>query len=507
MVLQFGGYVAQHLGDGVLVYFGFPNAHDDDPRRAVETGLEIINAMSSLNARLLYSGWPELRLRIGISTGRTLVGSLRSGSEALAHGETPHLAARLQSMAEPNAILVDAATHELVKGFFLCEVVVGTTPRDFPQTTLYVVRGRTEARTRIDVSNQRGGLSPFVGRRPELETLNRAWTDVTSGERRSILIKGEPGIGKTRLVQTFNTALEGADHVFECRASPYYQNHALYPIVDMLERILGLHPEDSNERKLGKLERWLSGSSALGLGALPVLAPLFSVTLPADRTVPDMSAPKQRQLAFESVVRWFDFLGKRGTVLLLVEDVHWADPSTLELLGNLLAGQASSRLLLLLTARPEFTNPWKDRCQVLEIERLSDPDTETIVASMAPTGAVPTAFLQLVLQKGEGVPLFTEEADTHSDRSWGPPERERARTRPGWRALFPRDPLHFDGAPDGPPRSPRARQKDGPARCDHRSRVSSGPPDRGLLYRRRVSRDRSPRSRRQRARPHGRPFE
>jgi TOMM system kinase/cyclase fusion protein len=409
VVLQFGGYVAQHLGDGVLVYFGFPHAHDDDPRRAVETGLEIIDAMSSLNARLLYSGWPELRLRIGISTGRTLVGSVRSGSEALAHGETPHLAARLQSMAEPNAILVDAATHELVKGFFQCEAIVGTTPRDFPQTTLYVVRGRTSARTRIDVSNQRGGLSPFVGRRPELQTLTRAWTEVAAGERRSILIKGEPGIGKTRFVQTFKTSLEGADHIFECHASPYYQNHALYPIVEMLERILGLQVDDSNERKLGKLERWVSGSSALGLGALPVLAPLFSVALPPDRVVPDLSPPKQRQLAFEAVVRWFDFLGKRGTVLLLVEDVHWADPSTLELLGNLLSGGSSSRVLLLLTARPEFINPWNDRCQVLQLERLSDPDTGAIVSSMAPTAAVPGEFLQLVLKKAEGVPLFTEE--------------------------------------------------------------------------------------------------
>lgn len=409
VVLQFGGYVAQHLGDGLLVYFGFPHAHDDDPRRSVETGLEIIRTMSALNARLLYNGWPELRVRIGISTGRTLVGSVRSGSEALAHGETPHLAARLQSMAEPNTILIDQATNELVRGFFRCEMVVGSAPRDFPQTTLHVVRGRTDARTRVDVSSQLGGLSPFVGRTAELKALGEAWTAVTQGERRSLLIRGEAGVGKTRLVQTFNATLDGADHIFECRASPYHQNHALYPIVVMLERILGLQPDEPNDRRLGKLERWLSGSSALGLSALPVLAPLFSVALPPDRAGPNLSAPKQRQLAFEFLVKWFDFLGKRGTVLLLMEDVHWADPSTLELLGNLLGNRTGSRVLLLLTARSEFTHAWGDACQTLDLDPLSAPETEAIVASMVPNATPPKHLMRMVLEKSEGIPLFTEE--------------------------------------------------------------------------------------------------
>jgi TOMM system kinase/cyclase fusion protein len=409
VVLQFGGYVAQHLGDGMLVYFGFPQAHDDDPRRAVEAGLEIITALSSLNTRLLYSGWPELRLRIGIATGRTLVGSVKSGSETLAHGETPHLAARLQNMAEPNTVLMDQATYDLVKGFFRCEEVTGTTARDFPQTHLYVVRGRTEERTRLDVSTKRGRLSSFVGRSAELTALNAAWTEVLSGERRSLLIKGEPGLGKTRLVQTFGRALDGADHILECRASPYRQNRALHPIVEMLERILELQSGEDNESKLRKLESWLSGSSALGLSSLPVFAPLFSLTLPEERTIPDLSPSKLRQLAFELLVKWFDFLGKRGTVLLLIEDVHWADPSTLELLGHLVAGQPGSRLLLLFTARPEFSNPWRDACPTLELERLSDTDTEMIVTSLAPNLSVARDFLRVVLGKAEGVPLFAEE--------------------------------------------------------------------------------------------------
>lgn len=433
VVLQFGGYVAQHLGDGLLVYFGFPHAHDDEPRRAVETGLEIIRTMSSLNARLLYSGWPELRVRIGISTGRTLVGSVRSGAETLAHGETPHLAARLQSMAEPNTILIDQATNELVKGFFRCEMVVGSAPRDFPQTTLHIVRGRTEARTRVDVSSQSGGLTPFVGRSAELQALGETWKKVTHGQRRSVLIRGEAGVGKTRLVQTFNATLDGADHIFECRASPYHRNHALYPMVVMLERILGLQSDEPNDRRLGKLERWLSGSSALGLSALAVLAPLFSVTLPPDRAGPDLSAPKQRQLAFEFLVKWFDFLGKRGTVLLLMEDVHWADPSTLELLGHLLGNQTSSRVLLVLTARPEFVQPWGEACQTLELNSLSAPETEAIVTSMVPSARPPRDLMQVVLEKSAGVPLFTEEltrtlieAGAFSSASEGSGDRDRA---------------------------------------------------------------------------------
>ncbi len=264
VVFQFGGYVAQHLGDGQLVYFGFPEAHDDDARRAVETALGIIVAMSDLNARLLYRGWPELRVRIGISTGRTLVGSVGSGSAALAHGEIPHLAARLQSMAEPDTILIDQTTCRLVEGFFRCSAVEGKTPKDFPQESVHVVAGRTGAKTRLDVSGL-SGLTPFVGRASELNALAEHWKSTADGTKRNVLVRGEPGMGKTRLVQTFRATLDGAEHVFECRASPYHLNTALHPVIDMLENLLGIGPDESQERRLAKLEGWLDGSSALGI--------------------------------------------------------------------------------------------------------------------------------------------------------------------------------------------------------------------------------------------------
>jgi TOMM system kinase/cyclase fusion protein len=408
VVLQFGGYVAQHLGDGQLVYFGFPEAHDDDARRAVETALGIIGAMADLNARLLYRGWPELRVRIGISTGRTLVGSVGSGSEALAHGEIPHLAARLQSMAEPNTILIDQATHRLVEGFFRCQLVEGKTPKDFPQIALHVVLGRTGARTRLDVSTI-VALSPFVGRASQVQALATAWDESSGGTRRNVVIRAEAGMGKTRLLQTFRTQLEAADHVFECRASPYYQNRALYPIVDMLERSLGIQPDEPNERRLGKLERWLSGSSALGLGATALFAPFFSVKVASDRAQANLSPQRQRQIVFQSLFNWFEFLGKRGTVLFILEDAHWADPSSLEFLDSLIKSESNSRLLLVITARPDFQNPWPDRCSELTLDRLPDSDTEQIVASIVPASVVPTDLLRFVLKKADGVPLFAEE--------------------------------------------------------------------------------------------------
>ncbi|MDP8999059.1 MAG: AAA family ATPase, partial [Myxococcota bacterium] len=408
VVLQFGGYVAQHLGDGQLVYFGFPEAHDDDARRAVETGLGIIAAMADLNIRLLYRGWPELRVRIGISTGRALIGSVGSGSESLAHGEIPHLAARLQSMAEPNTVLIDQATHHLVEGFFRCQPLEGKTPKDFPQVTLHAVLGRTGARTRLDVSTA-VGLSPFVGRVAELRVLSKAWQEVGSGEGRTVLIRAEGGMGKTRLVQAFRTQLEGPDHVFECRASPYHQNRVLYPIIDMLERTLGIHPDEPNERRLGKLESWLSGSSALGLNVLSVFAPIFSITLASDQAPASVSPQKQRQVVFQSLLQWFEFLGKRGTVVFVMEDAHWADPSTLELLDRLVKSEWSSRVLVVLTARPEFTNPWPAKCVEITLERLRDAETEQIVSAIAADSAVPPELLKFVLKKAEGVPLFAEE--------------------------------------------------------------------------------------------------
>ncbi len=408
VVHEFGGYVAQHLGDGQLIYFGFPEAHDDDARRAVETALGIIAAMADLNVRLLYRGWPELRVRIGIATGRTLIGSLGSGSESLAHGEIPHLAARLQSMAEPNTILIDDVTRHLVDGFFRCQALPGKTPKDFPRASLHAVLGRTDARSRLDVSMM-GGLSPFVGRAPELRALAEAWEDVSRGGRRNVVIRAEPGMGKTRLVQAFRRQLEGADHVFECRASAYHKNRALYPIIDMIERTLGIQPDEPNERRLGKIEGWLSGSSALGLGVVGAFAPLFSANGAPHQATLNLSPQKQRQVVFQSLLGWLEFLGKRGTVLLLVEDAHWADPSTLQFLDTLAASESNSRLLVVLTARPEFENPWPGRCLNIALERLGDSDTAQIVTSLAPDKILSSELLAFVLKKAEGVPLFAEE--------------------------------------------------------------------------------------------------
>ena len=408
VVLRYGGYVAQHLGDGQLVYFGFPHAHDDDARRSVDAGLDAVTSLSGLSGRLLYQGLPELRVRIGIATGRAVMGSLGAGMESLAHGEISHLAARLQSIAAPNTVLVDEATYRLVEGFFQCTPLVGSGPKDFLQVATYVVRGRTGARTRLDISVL-AGLTPFTGRTKELGALAVGWQEAGGGARSAVLVSGEPGMGKSRLVSTFAAELEGSKQVLVCRASPHHQNSALYPIVDMVERMLGIVPDEPQDHKLEKLGSWLSGSSALGLDALPSLAPFFSVGQASPGSPPNVSPQKQRQIAFSCLQSWFEFLARQETVLLIVEDVHWADASTLELLGNLLRGQSPCRLLTLLTARPEFQNPWAGVCVDLGLERLLDAQAEQIVASVIRDRVVPRDLLRFVLAKADGVPLFAEE--------------------------------------------------------------------------------------------------
>jgi len=415
VVSQYGGSPKQDLGDGLLAYFGWPTAHDDDAKRAVHAALAILPALSEVNARSFCHNWPELTVRVAVSTGRTLIGPNENGTESLARGEAPHVAARLQTLAESNTVLIDDTTNRLVRGFFRCRNVEDKRLKDFPDVAPFMVLEATSATTRLDTWAP-ADLTPFVGRTAELKALAKTLDEVRHLGRRTVLVQADPGVGKTRLVSVFKAELDTPDFVFECRASPYHQNRALFPIVDMLERTLDIAPSDSSDRKLGKIERWLSGSAALGTHLLEAFAPLFSVELdPGHPAVVGLSAQKQRQIVFESLEKWLDFLGstnvesKRRTVLLVLEDAHWADPSTLEFVGNVAKSRALSNLFVIVTARPEFRNPWPDVCAELALDRLSDSDTEQIVLSFVPDRSVPPDLLQFVLRKADGVPLFAEE--------------------------------------------------------------------------------------------------
>ncbi len=257
MIERYDGYIAQHLGDGLMVYFGWPQAHEDDAQRAVHAGLGILEAMGGLNARLEQEKGIRLAVRIGIHTGLVVIGEIGKGvsQEHLALGETPNLASRIEGMAQPDTVMISDATYQLVEGYFVCEdlghhVLKGVA--DSQQVYRVVGASGTQSRLEVGVTK---GLTPLVGREQEVGLLLERWQQVKEGQGQVVLLSGEAGIGKSRLLQVMKDHVAGDAHaLWECRSSPYYQNTALYPIMDLLQRSLKWHQDDTPEAKLDKLE-------------------------------------------------------------------------------------------------------------------------------------------------------------------------------------------------------------------------------------------------------------
>jgi class 3 adenylate cyclase len=303
---RFEGHLAQYLGDGVLVYFGHPVAHEDDTQRAVRTGLGIVGALEKLNARLLSERDLRLAVRVGIHTGLVVVGQMGGGGkyEHLALGETPNLAARLQALAEPDTVVISETTHRLTYGFFAC--------RDLGMHTLkgvsvpmraYRVLEEGPAQSRLEVTTTTTGLTPLVGREQEVGLLLGRWEQARDGLGQVVLLAGEAGIGKSRLVEVLKEHVTKAPHArWECRCSPYYQDSALYPVIDLFQRALRLSREESPEEKLEKIERGLAEYSLATHQAVSLWASLLSVPL-SDRYPPLTVTPqRQRQKTLEAIL-------------------------------------------------------------------------------------------------------------------------------------------------------------------------------------------------------------
>jgi class 3 adenylate cyclase len=414
VIEQFDGYIAQYLGDGLLVYFGYPAAHEDDAARAVRAGLRIIEALHALNPRLTR----PLQVRIGIHTGPVVVGEMGGGrrQEQLALGETPNLAARIQGQAEPDTVFISAATHRLIEGLFECEdrgqpeLKGVTTP-----LTLYRVAKESEAQSRFEVV-VRKGLTPLIGRDPEFGLLRERWKRVKGGTGQIVLLSGEPGIGKSRLVEALKETVEheGA-RCLELRCSPYAQNSALQPVIEHLQRVLQFRPDDAPEEKLRKLEMGLDGRGEVTLplqkDGIPLLASLLSLPHPQNFPTLTLSPQKQKEKTYEALVAWLCAEAKQQAVTYAWEDLHWADPSTLELLTLFLAQVPTARLLAVLTYRPEFTPSWGSHSYLsqLTLSRLGQSHVETMVEKVTGGKALPREVVRQIASKTDGVPLFVEE--------------------------------------------------------------------------------------------------
>jgi tetratricopeptide (TPR) repeat protein len=343
-----------------------------------------------------------------------VVGAIGGGGrqEQLALGETPNIAARIQSQAAPDEVMISAATYRLVEGLFVCE------DRGRPELKgvaallrLYRVVKEGEAQNRFQVV-ARKGLTPLVGREHEYGLLRERWARVQDGAGQVVLLSGEPGIGKSRLVEALkeNVGREGAP-CLELRCSPYYQNSALYPIIDHLQRLLQFVPEEPPDAKLEKLQQRLLRYRFPQPETLPLLAALLSLPSPAGAPPLALSPQKQKERTLETVVSWLVEETERGPLACAWEDLHWADPSTLELLTLLLEQVPTTRMLVLLTFRPEFTPPWGVHSYLSQVtlSRLGLSEVEMMVGKVAGSKALPKEVVRQIASKTDGVPLFVEE--------------------------------------------------------------------------------------------------
>ena len=410
VIERYEGYIAQYLGNGLLVYFGYPAAHEDDAARAIRSGLEIVTALEQARGQ-----FPQpVQVRIGIHTGPVVVGQMGGGSrhEQLALGETPNIAARVQGKAEPDEVVISAATEQLVTGLFEAEdrgrhKLKGiSTPQP-----LYRVTAESSIRSRFEVAVQ-AGLTPLVGREHELGALQERWTQAQAGNGQVVLLSGEPGIGKSRLVQELKSQVttEGAIPIaFRC--SPYHQNSALYPITEHLQRLLQFTPDDMPETRLDKLQQTLGRYRFPQADTLPLLAALLSLPHPEDVVPLTMNPQQQKDQTQVALVTWFLEETEHRPVYTSWEDLHWADPSTLEVLDLLLNQVPTTRLLAVLTFRPEFVPLWGSRSCLsqLPLSRLGQSQVSAMVERVTMGRALPGEVVEQIAEKTDGVPLFVEE--------------------------------------------------------------------------------------------------
>jgi predicted ATPase/class 3 adenylate cyclase len=416
VIARYEGHIAQYLGDGLLVYFGYPLAHEDDAQRAVRAGLGMVEALGQLNTRLEREWGMQLAMRLGIHTGLVVVGEIGGGThhEQLALGETPNLAARLQGIAPPNTLVISAATYQLLGGFFACQSVGTPLLKGVAQPLeVYQVLYESTARSRLEAAGS-AGLTPLVGREPEVGLLRERWAQVKDGLGQVVLLSGEAGIGKSRLVQvlTEHVATEPQAWLTPCQCSPYYQNSTLYPMIELLERVaLRFEREESSQQKLNKLEGFLVQYGLPLAEAVPLFAALLSLPLTTGYAPLALSPEQQKLKTLHALLTILLRITAQQPVLFVMEDLHWVDPTTLEFLSLLIDQGPTARILALWTFRPDFSPPWTGRAHVTQItlNRLPRRQAAEMTGRVAHGRALPAEVVEQVVAKTDGVPLFVEE--------------------------------------------------------------------------------------------------
>ena len=407
-VHRFGGFVAQYLGDGVLVYFGYPEAHEDDAERAVRAGLELIAAVIALKTPA------SLQTRVGIATGLVVVGDLTGsgeGHERRIIGETPNLAARLQGLAEPNTVVIAEATRGLLGNLFELRDLGARDLKGVAEPVrAWVALRASTVESRFEALHP-SGLTALVGRTEETELLLRRWSRAKSGEGQVVLISGEAGIGKSRLTAALLENVAPEPHTrLRYFCSPQHTDSAFYPIIGQMERAAGLLHDDTPQQKLDKLDVLLAQTSTSIYDAA-LIAEMLS--LPNDGRYADLElTPRQRrQKTLEALTTQIEILSQQTPVLMIFEDAHWADPTSLEAFGRLVDRIQTFRLLLVVTFRPEFDAPWVGRPYVtaLIINRLAEHEASAMIDRIAGNRQLSASIRQDIIERTDGIPLFVEE--------------------------------------------------------------------------------------------------
>lgn len=403
------GYVAQYLGDGILAYFGYPTAQEDDAERAVRAGLELIEAVANSDS--------SYEIRVGIASGMIVVGDLDGDADSdrePAIGSTPNLAARLQEVAQAGWVVISPTTRNLVGDQFEHEDLGLHELKGFAEPVqLWRALAENAGVSRFDAAHARLEVSPLIGRDSELANVMDCWDQAKAGNGQVVCIQGEPGLGKSRLMLALTTTLANEQHsTLNYQCGPHFRNTALFPIISQIERSAGFARGDSEEDKLDKLEALLARTGADNVGAsVRYIAALTSILF-VDRYAPiEESVGRQKEQTLNTLVAQISALAADRPLMVLFEDAHWIDPTTLELLVKVVAEVVNLRVLVLITSRPEFTPPWQEvaHATTILLRPLAESEGVGLIDDVAGAIALPERIKRSILDKSDGNPLFIEE--------------------------------------------------------------------------------------------------